>query len=93
MCSQEARPVVMNASELHLLTPKLSPHMLLSTTWESLTEHSRQLSREDKYSRGILRNKTGCHVGMLNTGKKVSPSRDRGIPGAQKAAFKLRVEV
>lgn len=49
--------------------------------------------QEDKYSGSILRNKTGCHVGMLSTGKKVSPSRDRGIPGAQKAAFKLCVEV
>lgn len=75
MCSQEARPVVMNASELHILTPKLSPHMLLSTTCESLTEYSHQLSREDKYSRGILKNKTGCHVGMLSTGKKGEPQQ------------------
>lgn len=83
----EARPVVMNASKLHILAPKLSPHMLLSTTCESLTEYSHQLSKEDKCSRGILRNKTGCHVGMLSTGKKVSPSRDRGIPGAPESSF------
>lgn len=84
----------MSASELHLLTPKLSPHMLLSTTWESLTEHSRQLSREDKYSRGILRNKTGCHVGMLSTGKKVSPSRDEEFqePRKQRLSCVLRCE-
>lgn len=54
--------------------------------------YSPQSNKEDKYSPGILRNKMGCHVVMLRTGRdEKGPQRDQGIPGAPES-LELGVE-